>query len=137
MAFGHTENAAIALLVDTHDHQHRNVLDPTRPAALQYDAVQVNVRILVLVRPVAPALDMLIDLLVQLANGARTYPPTPQSFGNVLYTAHRHAGQVHLDQGFFDGSFTPPVTLDNGGLEGLTAQLGYLELHALVCRERS
>jgi hypothetical protein len=43
----------------------------------------------------------------------------PQSLRDVLNPAHRHAGQIHLDQRLLDRALTPLVALDDRRLEGL------------------
>jgi len=72
---------------------------------------------------------VLVDFLVEVADGPGTYPRAPQGLGNIFHPAHRHTRQVHLDQRFLDRGFTAPVALDNGGFKGLTAQLGDFEIY--------
>jgi hypothetical protein len=38
---------------------------------------------------------------------------SPQSFRDVLDPAHRHAGQIHLDQCLLARALIPPVALDD------------------------
>src|SRR5262249_39907165 len=75
-------------------------------------------------RPIAPLVDLGIDLLVQVADCAGADPQPLQRLGNVLYSAGGHAGQVHLDQGILDRRLAPAVTLDDGRREGQVAHLG-------------
>ena len=44
---------------------------------------------------------------------------------DVLDPAHRHPGQIHLDQRLLDRALAPPIPLDDGRLERLLAQLRY------------
>ena len=101
-SLAHAENLAVPLAVDPDGHQHRHVPDLPAPGTLQPDAVQVHVRVLALERPVAPRLDLAVDLLVQLTDGAGADLRAPEGLGDVLHAAHAHAGQVHLDQRLLD-----------------------------------
>ena len=105
-----------------------NILDLPAPAALKHNPVEIDVGILALNRLSAPALDVLVDLLIELGDGAGRNPSTPQCLSDVFYSADRHTGQVHLHNRFFDRDIAAPVTLDDRRLEGLLPQLQHLDL---------
>ena len=65
-AFADAENLPKTLSIDADRHQQRDVADLASPGAFDHDAVQVDVRMLALDRPVAPGLDRAVDLLVQV-----------------------------------------------------------------------
>ena len=128
-ALADAENLPITLAVHPDRHQQRHVADLTGPAALEHDAVQVDVGMLALDRPIAPGLDRAVDLLVQVRHRRRRHPRAPQRFRDVLDTANRDSRQIHLDQGLLDRALAPPVTLDDRRLEGLLAKLRYPQLY--------
>src|SRR4029434_512075 len=64
------ENLPITLAVHRDRHQKRHVAHLASPGALEHDAVQIDVGMLALDRPVAPRLDRPVDLLVQSATVA-------------------------------------------------------------------
>src|SRR5262249_6576081 len=121
-AFADAKNLSIAFAVDPDRYQQRDVADFAGPTALEHDAV------LAFDRPVAPCLDCSVNLLVQARHRRRRYSRAPQRLGDILDTAHRDPGQIHLDQSFFDRTLTPTVTLNNGCLECLRPKLRYLQL---------
>jgi hypothetical protein len=82
--------------------QDRHILDLTAPAAFEHDTVQVNVGEVSLELLVAPAVDVLVDFLVQVGNRTRGDSCALQGLGNILHPANGDAGQVHLEDGFFD-----------------------------------
>jgi hypothetical protein len=63
--FADAENLPISTIIDPDRHQQRDVADLAGPAALEYNAVQVNVRVLAFDRSVAPSLDRSVNLLVR------------------------------------------------------------------------
>ena len=65
-SFADAENLPITLAVHGDCHQKRYVAYLASPAALEHDAVQIDVGMLALDRPVAPRLDRPVDLLVQV-----------------------------------------------------------------------
>jgi electron transfer flavoprotein alpha subunit len=65
-AFTNAENLAIAVAVHADRHQQRHVAHLASPAALEHDAIQVDVGMLAFDRSIAPSLDRPIDLLVKL-----------------------------------------------------------------------
>ena len=73
------------ILPNSRGHQHRDIADLTCPAALEHNAVQVHIRVVALDRPVPPRLDVLVDLLVQLADGRGADLRAPQRIGNILH----------------------------------------------------
>jgi site-specific DNA recombinase len=128
-ALRHPRDLAVPVAADPDRHQHRHVLDLAAPGALQPDAVEVDVGVLPLDGAVAPRLDLAVDLLVQLADGAGRDLGPPQRLGDVLHPAHAHAGQVHLDQRLLDARLPPPVALDDLRLERQLAQARHRQRH--------
>ena len=114
--------------VDADGHQNGHVLVGPSPAALEVDAVDENVRVIALERPLAPGLDGRERLLVEVGDGAGGHGRSPEEFGDVLDSPGRDAREVHLDDGLLDRSLAPAVALDNGRLEGRAAQLRHVEL---------
>src|SRR5262245_46070156 len=117
------ENLPITALVHADRNQQRDVAHLASPAALEHDAVEINIRVVALDRTIAPRLDGPIDLLVQVRHCRGRHPRAPQSLRNVLDPAHRYPGQIHLDQRLFDRALAPPIALDDRRLERLPAQL--------------
>ena len=138
-ALADAQNLPITLAVHPNRHQQRHIADLTGPAALEHDAIQVDVGMLALDRPIAPRLDRAIDLLVEVRHRRRRHPRAPQRLGDVLDPAYRDSRQIHLDQGLLDRALAPPVTLDDRRLEGLLAEASVPSLTspALVCSLRS
>ena len=126
---GNAQHLAMAVLAHTNGHQHRDITDLAGPTALEHDAVEVDVRIPAFDRPVPPGLDVLVDLLVELADRRGADLGAPQRFGDVLHPAYRHTGQVHLDQCLFHRGLPSPVALDDRRLKGLLAQLRHVQRH--------
>src|SRR5215472_10718974 len=122
-ALADAKNLSISFAVHPDRHQQRDVADLAGPAALEYDAVEVHIRMLTFDRPVAPCLDRSVNLLVQVRYRRRRHARAPQGFGDVLNPPHRDPGQIHLDQSFLDRVLAPPVTLNNGRLECLRPKL--------------
>src|SRR6185295_2444453 len=60
-AFADAENLPIALAIDPDRHQQRYVAHFARPGALEHDAVEINVGMFALDRPVAPGLDRSVN----------------------------------------------------------------------------
>ena len=75
-----------------------------------------------------PFFDVLIRLLVEVADGAGRDLRAPKRFGDVLDTAHGYAGQVHLNKGFLDRAFTAFVAFDDGRLELDALEFGHAQL---------
>src|SRR5262249_49985614 len=126
--FHDAQDLAEAVGVDADGHQHRHRADLAAELAAQPDAVQVDVGVLPGQRAVAPGVDAGVDLLVQLADGARADARAPQRRGDVLDAADRHPGQVHLHQRLPRGARAAGVALDGRALEGGPPQLGDLQL---------
>ena len=122
-ALADAENLPITLAVHADRHQQRHVAHLAGPAALEHDAVQIDVGVLALDRSIAPGLDRPVDLLVQVRHRRWRHPRAPQGFRDVLDPAHRDPGQIHLDQGLLDRALAPPVALDDRRLEGLLPKL--------------
>src|SRR5262249_1674836 len=58
------ENLPVAALIHADRNQQRDVAYLAGPAALEHDAVKINIRVLALDRTIAPGLDRPVDLLV-------------------------------------------------------------------------
>src|SRR2546429_3656848 len=58
------ENLPVAALVHADRNQQRDVAHLAGPAALEHDAIEINIRVLALDRTIAPVLDRPVDLLV-------------------------------------------------------------------------
>ena len=89
-AFADAENLPIALAIDPDRHQQRYVAHLARPGALEHDAVEINVGMFALDRPVAPGLDRSVNLLVQIRDRRGRHPSAPQCL-NVLSNAKLRA----------------------------------------------
>ena len=112
---------------DADRHQHRDVANLARPAALQDHAVQIQIRELAFDRAIAPGFDVPVDLLVQPRHRPGAHSCAPQRLGDVFDSSHRHSRQVHLDQCFLDRCLAPLVALDDCRLERQPPQLRYLQ----------
>src|SRR5262245_16351049 len=119
------KNLPITALVHADRNQQRDVAHLARPAALEHDAVEINIRMVALDRTIAPGLDRPIDLLVEVRHRRRRHPRAPQCLRDVLDPAHRYPGQIHRDQGLLNRALAPPIPLDDRRLERLLAQLRY------------
>src|SRR6516165_8649219 len=126
-ALDDAEDLPVALGIDRNRHQQRDVAHLAGPAALEHDAVEIEIGMFALDRLVPPGLDLAVDPLVEVGYRARADPRAPQRFGDVLDAADRFAGLVLLDQRFIPRALPPPITLDDRRLEGLPAQLGKLQ----------
>src|SRR6516164_10834761 len=73
------EDVPIAALIHADRNQQRDVAHLASPAALEHDAVEVNIRVLALDRPVAPGFDRCVDLLVQVRRGQGRHPRAPRA----------------------------------------------------------
>src|SRR5262245_22658848 len=60
------ENFPITALVYADRNQQRDVAHLAGPAALEHDAIEINIRVLALDRTIAPGLDRPVDLLVDV-----------------------------------------------------------------------
>src|SRR6266705_3200843 len=117
------ENLPIAALVHADRNQQRDVAHLAGPAALEHDAIEINIRVGALDRTISPRLDRPVDLLVQVRHRRGRHPRAPQCLRDVLDPAHRYPGQIHLDQRLFDRALAPPIALDDRRLKRLPAQL--------------
>src|SRR5262249_26394616 len=117
------ENLPIAALVHADRNQQRDVAHLAGSAALEHDAVEINIRVVALDRTIAPRLDRPVDLLVEARHRRGRQPRAPQCLRDVFDPAHRYPGQIHLDQRLFDRALAPPIALDDRRLERLLAQL--------------
>ena len=88
LTLGDTEDLPVTVRADANRHQHREVLHIARSAALEDHAVQVQVRELPDDLPVAPGLDVPVDLLVEPRDRARAHPRAPQRLGDVFDSSH-------------------------------------------------
>src|SRR6516225_287433 len=62
--FANAENLPIAARVHADRNQQRGVAHLAGPAALEHDAIEINIRVLALDRTISPGLDRPVDLLV-------------------------------------------------------------------------
>src|SRR4029077_20899835 len=127
-AFADAKNLSIPIAVHSDRHQQRDVTALAGPAALEHDAVEVHVRMLAFDRPVAPRLYSSVNLLVEVRHRRRRHARAPKRLGDILDTAHRDPGQIHLDQSFLDRTLTSTVTLNDRRLECLRPKLRYPQL---------
>src|SRR5262245_24378049 len=74
-AFADAHNLAVALAIHADRHEVGDIPHLPSPAAL--DAVEIDVRMCARDRLVAPGLDPLIDLLVEVAHCRRAHPRAP------------------------------------------------------------
>jgi hypothetical protein len=70
-AFANAKNLSISFTVHPDRHQQRHVANLAGPAALEHNAVQIDVGVLPPDRPVAPSFDGPVDLLVQVRHRRR------------------------------------------------------------------
>src|SRR5262245_24769691 len=119
------ENLPIAALVHADCNQERDVAHLAGPAALEHDPIEINIRVLALDRTIAPGFDCPVDLLIQVRHRRGRHPRPPQCLRDVLDPAHRHPGQIHLDQRLLHRALASPIALDDCRLERLLAQLRY------------
>ena len=104
--FGSADDFAVTVLVDRNSSKDGYVLELAAPAALEIDAIDKDIRILVSWKwTVAPSLDVSIRFLVEVADGTRQNSGSPERFGDILNTAHGNASQVHFDERFLDTAF--------------------------------
>jgi hypothetical protein len=59
----------------------------------------------------------------------RPHPRAPQRLRDGRHAENRDAGQVHLHQSLLNGSFPPPVALDDRRLQRLAPQLRHSQRH--------
>src|SRR6516165_1273395 len=73
------EDLPIATLIHADRNQQRDAAHLAGPAALEHDAVEVNIRVRALDRPIAPGFDRCVDLLVQVRRGQGRHPRAPRA----------------------------------------------------------
>ena len=61
------------------------------------------------------------------ADGGGRHLGAPKSFGDVLHTAHRDTGKVHLNERFFYAALPAAIPLNDGCLKGNTLKAWYME----------
>lgn len=71
LALADAENASESVHPNADGHQDRDILYLAAPTPLEHDAVQVDIGKLPLQRLVPPALDVCVDLLVELSESPR------------------------------------------------------------------
>ena len=137
-ALADAEDLAVTLGIHADRHQQRDVAHLGGPGSLHHDAVEEDVRMLALDRPVPPGLDLGVDHLVEVGDRARAHPRAPERLGDVLDPPHRDAGEIHLDQRLLDRALPATVALDDRRLERLAPQLRDLQADlAGSCLQRS
>ena len=112
------ESIPVAFVADSHSDQDRDRLHVARPAALDHRAVEIEITVVAFQRAISPSLELVIDLVVQPAHFARGDVNTAQFARDVADFSGRNALQIHLDQGFLERAFHPPVAVDDLTLEG-------------------
>ena len=125
---GAADDLPVAGGVDADGDQHGHVLVGPSPAALEVDAVDEDVGVAAIERPLPPGLDGREGPLVEVGDGAGGHRRSPQELGDVLDPPGRDARQVHLDDGLLDRGLAPAVALDDGRLEGRPAELRHAKL---------
>ena len=126
-ALGAPDHLAIAVLVHADGDHDGDVLVGAAPAALQVDAVDVDVRVFASQRPAPPLVDRFERLVVEIGDRAGGNARAPQDLADVLDAPRRHAGQVHLDDGLLDRRLAPFVALNDRRGEAHALELGHLE----------
>lgn len=126
-AFDDSQNLAVAMLIDSDRHKDGHVGHLTGPAALEYDPVEIHIPKALLDPLVSPSFNGLVNLLVEITDGSRTDLRAPERFGDILHPTNADTCQVHLDQGLFHRTFPATISFDDGGLEGLSPELGDVE----------
>lgn len=58
-------------------------------------SIRKYIQMVSLDRPVAPGLDLRVDLLILLAHPTRADPCTPQRPGDVFNPSYAHPGKIH------------------------------------------
>lgn len=84
-SFHCADNLAVSGFIYANRYQNGCVFDGATPVFFEVDAVQIHIRIFHCKWPVAPFLDLYIDLLVELAYRTRRYLRTPERFRDVFY----------------------------------------------------
>ena len=74
----------------------------------------------------APGFDVFISLLVEVTDRSWRYLGSPKGFCDILHAADGYPGQIHFDQGFFDGAFPAFIAFDDGCLKLDTFQFRHL-----------
>ena len=87
-----------AALLNADCYQHRDVLPLAAQTPLQPQAIQKSIGEVAHQRLLTPLLDLLVDLLVQVAHRRSRHPRALQHLRDVFDPAHAHPGQIHLDQ---------------------------------------
>ena len=126
-ALGAADDLAVSALVHADRHHDRHVLVGASPAALQVDAVDVDVRVFAGQRTASPFVHGLERPVVQVGDRAGGNAGAPEDLADVLDAPRRHAGQVHLDDGLLGRGLAPFVALDDSGDEPHPLELGHLE----------
>lgn len=126
-ALGAADDLAVSVLVRVDCHHHRHVLVGAAPAALQVDAVDVDVRVFAGQRPAPPLVGRFERLVVEIGDRAGGDARAPQDLADVLDAPRRHPGKVHLDDGLLDAGLAPLAALDDGGGEAHALELGHPE----------
>ena len=109
----------ITILVHCHRHQDGHVLIRPTPVTTKINAVHIHIRILAPCQgTIAPGLDPIIRLLVQLTERGRRNSAPPKQLRHILDTPRGHAGQIHLHHRLFHAALAAAVTLNDRGLEG-------------------
>src|ERR1700741_5313472 len=109
----HAQNLPKTIGPDADRYQHRDVAHLPGPAALEDDAIEVQVGKFTDDLAIAPRLDVPVNLLVKARDRARAHSRAPQCFGDVLDSPHRYSRQVHLSRPPPPGALTSLIPLDD------------------------
>lgn len=84
----HAEDTSEPVRVHADRGQNRDVLERAAPAALEHEAIEVDLAVRPFDRLGAPAIDLPIPVGLSLETRARSHPNAPQRFGDLLHSAH-------------------------------------------------
>ena len=102
-------------------------MDFATPSTFKVNAINVDVNVLFSKRTGKTFFDVLIRFLAEVADGFRGNFASPESLIDVLNTTNRNTGQVHLNQGFFYGTVTALIALDDGSFKLNALKFGSFE----------
>jgi hypothetical protein len=122
------ENLPIALLADADDDQ--GLRRPHRPLPADLDAHRIghHERIVALQRPLGPGLNLLVELLSQVADRLPAELPTAKLGGDLFDSAGGHSLDYHLHQRRHQRLLRSLIALEQFGAEGPLSIARYLQL---------
>ena len=116
-AFCGADDLAIAVCRYADSNKDGHILYFAAPAAFQVNTVNINVCVFTGLFSAVPGFDMLVSLLVEVTDRSWRYLSPPKGFCDILHAADGYTGQIHFDQGFFDGAFPAFIAFDDGCLK--------------------